>query len=242
MNAGRISVLDEDRALAQSISPARREAARAQSVAAVITADPGRRHVSADPGEARGGYGLLLLRGMLVRRVGFGGRYGAELLGPGDLLRPWESDGEAVMPFEAGWRVLTPTRAAVLDVAWSMRMAAFPEVGPELVGRATGRARRVAALMAVVQVPQLEERLWMVFWELADRFGHVHSDGVHLDLPLTHELLSYLAAARRPSVSAALTRLTESGRLRRVGGEWILLGSPPDPSAAGRASASVPRG
>jgi CRP/FNR family cyclic AMP-dependent transcriptional regulator len=81
--------------------------------------------------------------------------------------------------------------------------------------------------MAITQQPKLEERLWMLFWELADRYGRVHADGVHLDLPLTHEVLSHLAGARRPSVSGALTRLANTGRLRRVGRSWVLQGEPP---------------
>jgi CRP-like cAMP-binding protein len=81
--------------------------------------------------------------------------------------------------------------------------------------------------MAITQQPKLEERLWMLFWELADRYGRVHADGVHLDLPLTHEVLSHLAGARRPSVSGALTRLANTGRLRRSGRSWVLEGDPP---------------
>jgi CRP-like cAMP-binding protein len=50
---------------------------------------------------------------------------------------------------------------------------------------------------------------------------------VHLDLPLTHEVLSYLVAARRPSVSSALTKLAEQGRVRRNGRGWVLTGEPP---------------
>jgi hypothetical protein len=73
----------------------------------------------------------------------------------------------------------------------------------------------------------------MLFWELADRWGRVHPDGVHLDLPLTHELLSHLAAARRPSVSGALTRLADSGRVKRVGRAWVLTGDPPQPPVGG---------
>ena len=36
------------------------------------------------------GIGLLVLQGCLLRRVGIDGRFGAELLGDGDLLRPWQ--------------------------------------------------------------------------------------------------------------------------------------------------------
>jgi hypothetical protein len=89
--------------------------------------------------------------------------------------------------------------------------------------------------MAIVQVPRLDERLWMIFWELADRWGKVRPDGVYLELPLTHELLSYVAAARRPSVSGALTKLAEGGRVRRAGRAWLLTGDPPEPGAASRA-------
>ena len=43
--------------------------------------------------------GLLVLDGLIIRRVGVAGRFGAELLGDGDLLRPWErEDAGATLP------------------------------------------------------------------------------------------------------------------------------------------------
>jgi CRP-like cAMP-binding protein len=81
--------------------------------------------------------------------------------------------------------------------------------------------------MAVAQQPRLDVRLWMLIWDLADRYGRVRADGVHVELPLTHEILSHLAGARRPSVSAALTRLAADGRVTRQGHRWILSGEPP---------------
>ena len=180
-----------------------------------------------DADRARDGYGLLVLEGVLIRRVGFEGRFGAELLADGDLLRPWEFDGDDLLGFETGWRVLVSTRLAVLDLPWTERLARHPRVGPALAGRALIRSRRLAAMMAIAQQPRLDNRLWMMVWELADRYGRVHADGVHLDLPLTHEVLSYLVAARRPSVSGALTKLAGQGRVRRNGRGWILSGEPP---------------
>jgi CRP-like cAMP-binding protein len=181
-----------------------------------------------DAEPARDGYGLLVLDGMLVRRVGHGGRYGAELLGPGDVLRPWEHDGdEAVLPFEAQWRVLSPLRLAVLDLAWVVRMTRFPEVSAELLGRLQRRSRRLASMLVISQQPKLDDALWLFFWELADRYGHVRPDGTHVGLELTHELIGYLIGARRPSVSTALKRLERAGRVRRHGHSWVLLGEPP---------------
>jgi CRP/FNR family cyclic AMP-dependent transcriptional regulator len=230
MGSVRAIVADIDPDLVGTLPAVKLEPARSASVAAVITVQPGEWDTAAEADQAQGGYGLLVLDGLLVRRVGFDGRFGAELLGAGDLLRPWETDGAAggTLPFETTWRVMVTTRAAVLDLAWASRMASFPQVGGCLAGRALARSQRLATSMAIVQLPRLDDRLWMLFWELADRYGRVHSDGVHLDLPLTHELLSHLAAARRPSVSGALTRLAEQGRLVRSGRAWVLTGEPPE--------------
>jgi CRP/FNR family cyclic AMP-dependent transcriptional regulator len=227
MASARAYVLDADAELAELVPEARLGAARQASLAAVVDVPSGLWDARRDADLARDGYGLLVLQGVLIRRVGYAGRFGAELLADGDLLRPWEFDGEDSIGFETGWRVLTRTRLAVLDLLWTERMGRYPRVGPALAGRALVRSRRLAAMMAIAQQPRLDDRLWMLFWELADRHGRVHPDGVHVDLPLTHEVLSYLAAARRPSVSSALTKLAEQGRLRRNGRGWVLTGEPP---------------
>jgi CRP/FNR family cyclic AMP-dependent transcriptional regulator len=223
----RALVLDEDPELGELVPRLQLQTARQASLASVMDVPSGRWEANVDGVTAREGYGLLVLDGVLVRRVGYGGRFGAELLAAGDLLRPWDFEGDDTIGFETTWRVLAGTRLAVLDVHWTERMARYTQVGPALAGRALARSRRLAAMMAIAQQPRLDERLWMLFWELADRHGRVHPDGVHIDLPLTHEVLSHLVAARRPSVSGALTKLAAQGRLRRDGGAWVLSGAPP---------------
>jgi CRP/FNR family transcriptional regulator, cyclic AMP receptor protein len=221
-----VSVLDVDAGLAELVPQDRRTEARRATAAATLGIAAGPWREAKHPDRARGGFGLLLVEGAMIRRVGIDGRYGAELLGPGDLLRPWQREGN-VLGIEWSWRALTHARLAVLDSRWAARAAPWPQLGAELAGRALARSVRSAVAMAITQQPKLEERLWMLFWELADRYGRVHADGVHLDLPLTHEVLSHLAGARRPSVSGALTRLASTGRLRRVGRAWVLQGEPP---------------
>jgi len=221
-----VSVLDVDAGLAELVPQDRRAEARRATAAATIVVASGPWREARNPDRARGGFGLLVVGGTMIRRVGIGGRYGAELLGPGDLLRPWQREG-ATIGVDWSWRALTQTRLAVLDTRWAARAAPWPQLGAELAGRALARSVRTVIAMAITQQPRLEERLWMLFWELADRYGHVHADGVHLDLPLTHEVLSHLAGARRPSVSGALTRLAATGRLRRSGRHWVLNGEPP---------------
>jgi CRP-like cAMP-binding protein len=222
------SVLDSDADLLEVVPPEHREQALRASRARVLRVERGEWDARRDASEVSGGHGLLVLSGVLVRRVGITDHIGAELLGPGDLLRPLEHDGEqATLPFEATWRALEVLRLAILDHRWSTRMCGYPDVGIALTARAMLRSRRLANTLVIASHPRLDERLRLLLWEFADRYGTVHRDGVHLRLPLTHEVLAELAAARRPSVSTALGRLTRCGQIERRDGLWVLHGEPP---------------
>jgi hypothetical protein len=67
----------------------------------------------------------------------------------------------------------------------------------------------------------------MLFWELADRWGTMHQDGVHVRLQLTHSMLSDLVAARRPTVTKALGELAAREAVVWTGTDWHLPGEPP---------------
>jgi CRP/FNR family transcriptional regulator, cyclic AMP receptor protein len=244
-----LSVLTEDGGLADCLDGARRERAESMSAARVLRRPAGMWRAEDDAAQGRDGLGLLVIEGTLVRRVGLAGRLGAELLSAGDLLQPAEHDGEgAVVPFEATWRVLSPLRLAVLDLAWMARMSPYPEVFAELTRRVMLRSRRLATLLAIAQHHRLEDRLQLLFWELADRYGRVGPDGVRLEIPLTHDLISHLVGAHRPSVSTALSRLEHAGDIERDGRTWTLHGPVPalaggrtGPPADNRRSASAPQ-
>ncbi|MBS1860679.1 MAG: winged helix-turn-helix domain-containing protein [Actinobacteria bacterium] len=76
----------------------------------------------------------------------------------------------------------------------------------------------------------------MILWHFADRWGRVRRDGVVVDLQLSHRTLGELVGARRPTVTSALGRLREAGRLAATeDGRWLLLGEPP--GFAGRPTA-----
>ena len=184
------------------------------------------------PPEAIGGMsfgvGLLILHGLVARRVGVAGRFGAELLGDGDLMNPYHgADMATTLPRTRKWRVLRPTRMAILDGEFAIRAARYPEVVAALIARALRRSRHMATNMAIVQQPRIDLRLHMLFWELADRWGTVHHDGVHVRLPLTHSMLSDLVAARRPTVTKALGELAARSAVVWTGTEWLLPGEPP---------------
>ncbi len=181
-----------------------------------------------EQGISPSGFGLLVLSGVLCRRVVQSERYGAELIGPGDLMRPWDLIGEwSTIPTEASWTVIEPARVAVLDADFSRRAAPFPGIAETLVRRALMRSRYLAILVAIVSQRRIETRLTMLFWHLADRLGHMHGEWVEIPVPLTHSLLGELVAARRPSVTTALSRLYDRGVLVRDPDGWRLSGSVP---------------
>lgn len=174
------------------------------------------------------GVGLLVLEGLLVRRVGVAGRFGAELLGDGDLLRPWqEEDAGASLPHSGTWRVLSPCRMAVLDPRFAAQAGRYPELIPAILDRAIRRARHMAVCMAIVHQPRVDVRLHMLLWDLADRWGTVEPDGVHVRVGLTHATLADLVAAQRQTVSKAIRELDERGLVRWGDGGWLLSGEPP---------------
>jgi len=220
-------VLARDPGLAEAIAPERRARATEDCIARELALAPGRWRTGPAIG-GPGAIGLLVLEGLLIRRVGIGGRHGAELLGEGDLLRPWEGDGEPrTLPMTTGWRVLEPVRVAVLDEAFMGHLATYPELGGRLVGRAVSRSRSLAVNMAIVHQARVDARLHMLFWHLAGRWGRVGNEGVMLPMRLTHAVLSEMVAARRPTVTSALTLLAKRELVLPADGGWLLHGEPP---------------
>jgi len=190
---GSSHVLKEDSELADVIPEERRAQAIEDCTASVLHLQPG-------SGLYRGmntvpkGFGFLALNGLIIRRTGVEGRFGAELLGEGDLLRPWQDQFDSpALALEIGWTVLEPMRLAILDEQFVERMAAYPELGPAMVERVMRRARNLVVNMAIVHQARVDVRLHMLLWHLAGRWGRVKSEGTVLRMRLTHAVLADLA-------------------------------------------------
>ncbi len=220
-------ILREDPELCESLGSADRARATEACVARTARLARGRGGLALRA-DLRDGIGLLVLSGLLLRRVGIDGRFGAELLGEGDLLRPWQGeDSGSTLSQTTGWRVLETARVAVLDIEAARCLSAYPELTGQLVGRALERARNLAMNMAIVHQARVNVRLHMLFWHLAERWGRVRSEGVILPLNLTHAVLADLVAARRPTVTTALTELGRLGIVTPSTTGWLLSGDPP---------------
>ena len=176
--------------------------------------------------------GFLIIEGLLMRRVVVANTRCTELLGRGDVLRPWSMDSADMssVPVEADWRVVgASAKFAVLDRYVTKQLGNWPAIMAELFDRTIRRARWLSFQLAVCHTKQVRTRLLMILWHFADRWGRVTTDGVAVGLQLSHETLGEIVGARRPTVTTALGRLREEGKLEpAAGGRWLLLGEAPD--------------
>jgi CRP-like cAMP-binding protein len=224
-----IRVLDADPDLGVNLPPDRFEQARQALVARTEGVSRGQWRPDPDnTPEASGGVGMLIVEGILVRRLSLGHRSCAELLGPGDILRPaQDGDNESTAPFSVSFRVIEPLMLAHLDTRFALRMARFPELTGELVARTMERSRVLARMLAVAQLPRVDTRLLIALWHLSERWGTVRPEGRVLPGFLSHELLGWIIGARRPSVTTALGQLAARELVKRqADGTWLLMDRP----------------
>jgi CRP/FNR family transcriptional regulator, cyclic AMP receptor protein len=228
--AQRIHVLDALPELALDLDPEQQRLARQHAVAPLYVLRSGvwrpRRELAPEPGQL----GVLVLDGLLTRDVVMGETLATELVGRGDILRPTDHDGEdAPVPFDVVWHVLEPARVAVLDRRFARVVGHWPELMETLMRGAVRRAQSLAITLAVSHLRRVDVRLLVMMWYLADRWGKVRPDGVHVPLRLTHQTLGRLVGAQRPSVTTALKQLAAEGRLTRADDQtWVLHGDPPE--------------
>lgn len=224
-----VRILDEDPELAALLSPEELQTARRYALAEVVQLPKG----TYDPGalfRGDGLLGLLMLDGILIRRVAVADRHCGELVGPRALLRPWDDFGrEAPLPLEVSWRVTQPARLARLDRRFLTTIVRWPLLIETFTSRGMERAHALAFNVAVHCLKHVHLRLLVLLWHLADQHGRVSPAGTHVPMALSHSDLAELVGAARPSVSLALKQLSDDGLVWRSesDGTWLLSNEPP---------------
>jgi hypothetical protein len=222
-----IPLLEADTELAEGLAGADLAGATRAVAVHAVTLDAGPWEPLAEQWPVPPTLGLLLLEGVVTRDIVFAGRTTTELLGAGDVLRPWEDDVQFdPLPFTVGWHVHEPTRVALLDARVALATARWPVLAGTLSRRHVRRARGLAFQLAIAQLPRVDDRLLVLLWALAERWGRVSPQGVRLQLALPHRTLATLVGARRPSVTTALSGLARDGLVERTENGWLLHGDP----------------
>jgi len=162
-------------------------------------------------------FDYVVLAGVVLKETVLGTRSTLEILGPGDVLAPpltsiRQVDSRAVSRYMAHGEV----KLAPLDERFRQAARKWPglsDVLHDLLGRQTHRA---SMHMAMLHLTRVEDRIEALFADLAERFGRMTSDGVLIDIPLTHEVIGRLVGSRRPTVSLAMQSLAADGILSRT--------------------------
>lgn len=221
-----VRLLEVDPVLKEAVPREDLEVAGKRLLARCATADPGPWDETQfhDPGSL----GLLVVEGLLTRDVEISGTPSRELLGPGDILRPWDDDTVlSPLPTRVSWTILEPARLGVLDRRFALLAGRWPDMGAEILHRVLRRSRWLAILLAITNVRGVEERVVLLLWHMAASWGRVTPEGTLVPFCLTHEVIAQLVGARRPSVTKALSGLQAREDLERVDEGWLLRTDPP---------------
>lgn len=218
-----VSILDADPDLGSSIAEGEWEIARELCRGRLVERPAGVWEVPRRVGPSGAILGWLIVRGVVCREFRLGERHMLELLPPGDVLAPPAGDDR---PALGGGIVLTTGEGTILVELGERFLRAgarWPGLLAEVSRRLEVQREHLAIQGLIAHLPRAEHRLLMVLWHLAERWGRVTVDGTVLPLPLTHDLLGQLAAARRSTVSLAAAALEAEGYTRRLDdGSWLL--------------------
>lgn len=233
-----VAVLEADPELGKDLEGTAFEYARRDALAPLMTLDAGAWDAEPDIPDEPGHLGLLVTEGLLTRSETIGELRYAEFLGAGDILRPWVPGAHEWARAQTSWRVINPARIAVLDHDFALRIRRWPEISAALINRAIMRSRSLGVTLAIHRAVRIQDRVQLMLWHLANRWGHVTPDGTVLPIPLTHDALAELVGARRSPVTVALGDLRSRGLVERgPGRSWLLRGDPISPSPETKAKA-----
>jgi CRP/FNR family transcriptional regulator, cyclic AMP receptor protein len=216
-----VHVLEVDPELGAAIPPDEFAEALRASRAPVRAARVG--EFEFDPLPDLASLGALILEGMIVVRIEFGGSAHLEVLGAEDVVNPWHLEASPTLAEHVTVYVVKSGYVALLDRDFALRMARWPEVSAALVRRLVVRARRMILRASILSRPRVDERIALMFWLLGDQFGNVTPEGLLVRLPFTHNQLGEIVGAKRSTVTLAIRQLVAADRLRiPARNQWLL--------------------
>lgn len=154
MSTAVIQLLQADPDLAENMTPRARAQATGLIRARVFRVAKGPWQ---PPDINHGTTGLLVLSGLMIRSLRFGPVSSCEVVGPTDIIRPWENDLiPSLLPALADWRVLHEATVALLDAPVTALIGRWPELSAAVSGRLLRRSRSLAYLMAAQHFVRVE--------------------------------------------------------------------------------------
>jgi CRP/FNR family transcriptional regulator, cyclic AMP receptor protein len=217
-------ILDLDPDLGSGVGEEEWEMARSACRGELLRLPPGVWRVSDWAGKRDDLLGFVIVEGLVCREVGLRDRYMFELLGPGDvLLAPVAAPDRPRVGGPVRLTTAVDTALVALGDSFARAAGRWPSLLAAVHRRLEAQRESLAIQGLIAHLPRAEQRFLLTLWHLADRWGRVTPDGTLLLLPLTHDLLGHLTAARRSTVTLAVSSLESDGCIRRTDeGGWLL--------------------
>ncbi len=141
---------------------------------------------------------------------------------PGDLIGEDALSGPIDYPLTA-WAMEETVTCGFYLKDFNRLILDNPELGLKLIGNMSKRILTLTGRLESAAAENLDARLLRALTDIAWEHGKNTSKGLTIDFPLTHEELSYLVGAHRVSVTKALKRLQNKGKLLKDEKRFILL-------------------
>lgn len=138
-------------------------------------------------------------------------RKGGDLLGENVLI---EEKGE----YPVSATCLEPTLVCGIDKkTFEGLVTKFPAVGLAVIRNLSKRVEYLSGALGALSEPSIEDRLYKVLWMVAEEVGNPVAGGRTIAFPLTHEEIGFLVGAHRVSVTRALGKLRDTGKIETTG-------------------------
>jgi CRP/FNR family transcriptional regulator, cyclic AMP receptor protein len=142
-------------------------------------------------------------------------RKGGDLLGESVLLE------EGTYP--VGATCLEPTLTCGFDKkTFETLVLDHPDIGLVVIRNLSRRIQQLSGKVGALSEPNLEARLYEVLVNVAWEVGARAPGGWTIAFRLTHEEIGFLVGAHRVSVSRALARLRDMGKIRTSGKQLFI--------------------
>lgn len=138
-------------------------------------------------------------------------RKGGDLLGENVLI-------EEKSDYPVSATCLEPTLVCGIDrKTFENLVTKFPAVGLAVIRNLSKRVEYLSGTLGALSEPSIEERLYKVLWMVAEEAGNPVAGGRTIAFPLTHEEIGFLVGAHRVSVTRALGKLRDTGKIKTTG-------------------------
>ena len=97
-----------------------------------------------------------------------------------------------------------------------------PTIGLRMIRKQSELIANLTTRLGDMAILSLEELLFQVLINVAREHGIADSRGVHIQFPLTHEDLSFLTGSHRVTITKAIKKLENDGRIEKEGRSYIL--------------------